>query len=94
MLGGPDKGESRRSPRTPIKMKVSLVISEAGEMLAVTRDISDTGIFALIDSDTQPAVGETVRVQVQGLPNGMQAPWVEMTVVRIESEGIGLMIVD
>jgi hypothetical protein len=75
-------------------MKVNLVISEAGEMLAVTRDISDTGIFALLDTDTMPAVGENVRVQVQGLPNGMEAPWVEMQVVRTESEGIGLMIVD
>jgi len=94
MLGGPNKSESRNSPRTPIKMKVSLVMSEAGEMLAVTRDISDGGIFVLLDAEKVPDVGEEVSVQVQGLPTGMEAPWVTMRVVRIESEGIGLMIKD
>ena len=94
MFGGPNKSEARNSPRTPIKMKVNLVMSEAGEMLAVTRDISDSGIFVLLDAEKVPDVGQQVRVQVQGLPNGIEAPWVEMRVVRIESEGIGLMIVD
>jgi len=94
MLGGSKKNESRNSPRTPIKMKVSLVMSEEGEKLAVTRDISDGGIFVLLDAEKVPDVGEEVSVQVQGLPVGMEAPWVKMRVVRIESEGVGLMILD
>jgi len=93
MLGGSKKNETRDSPRTPIKMKVSLVMSEAGELLAVTRDISEGGIFVLLDVDNVPGVDEEVSVQIQGLPDGMDAPWVKMRVVRIESEGIGLMIV-
>jgi len=67
-------------------------MSEAGEMLAVTRDISDGGIFVFLDAEKVPDVGEEVSVQVQGLPAGMEAPWVKMRVVRIESEGFGLMI--
>jgi len=94
MLGGANKNESRNSPRTSMKMKVSLVMSEAGEMLAITRDISDGGIFVLLDAEKVPDIGEEVSVQVQGLPTGMDAPWVKMRVVRIESEGFGLMILD
>jgi len=93
MLGGPKNNEARRSPRTPIKMKVSLVMSEVGEVLAITRDISDGGIFVLLDTEKVLEVGEEVSVQVQGLPDGMDAPWVKMRVVRTETEGIGLMIV-
>ncbi len=93
MLGGTNKSESRNSPRTPMKMKVSMVMSEVGEVLAFTRDISDSGIFVLLDTDKVPEVGQEVSVQVQGLP-GMDAPWVKMRVVRIESEGVGLMIVN
>lgn len=93
MLGGPNKSESRNSPRTPMKMKVSMVMSEVGEVLAFTRDISDSGIFVLLDIDKVPEVGQEVSVQVQGLP-GMDAPWVKMRVVRIESDGVGLMIVN
>lgn len=94
MLGGPRKNEARGSPRTPIKMKVSLVMSEAGEMLAITRDISDSGIFVLLDADEMPAIGQEVSVQIQGLPNGMEAPWVKMRIVRSEPEGVGLMIIN
>lgn len=93
MLGGPKNNEARNSPRTPIKMKVSLVMSELGEVLAITRDISDSGIFVLLDSQKVPEVGQEVSVQIQGLPDGMDAPWLKMHVVRTEAEGIGLMIV-
>jgi PilZ domain len=93
MLGGPKNNEARNSPRTPIKMKVSLVMSEVGEVLAITRDISDGGIFVLLDTEKVPEVGEEVSVQVQGLPDAMDAPWVKMRVVRTEAKGIGLMIV-
>jgi len=68
-------------------------MSEEGEILALTRDISDGGLFVLVDAGKIPDIGEEVRVQVQGLPNGMEAPWITMKVVRIEAEGLGLVIV-
>ena len=92
MQGGSSKSEARGFPRIPMRLKVCLMMSEDGEMLAVTRDISDGGLFVLVDSEIMPDIGESVNVQVQGLPNGMEAPWVIMQVVRIETDGIGLMI--
>lgn len=92
MLGGSQENDSRQYPRTPIRLKVCLQMSERGEIFAVTRDISDGGLFILIDAEQMPPIGQEVRVQVQGLPNGMEAPWVKMRVVRTDSDGIGLMI--
>lgn len=94
MLGGHRQSEDRKFPRTPVKLKVCLIISEAGEILAVTRDISDGGLFILLDVEKIPDIGKAVNVQVQGLPNGMEAPWVKMQVVRTETDGIGLRMVD
>lgn len=74
-------------------MKVSLTMTDRGEVYAMTRDISESGVFVIIDRDSMPQVGEIVNVQVQGLP-GADAPWVEMEVVRAENDGIGLMIAD
>ena len=91
--GSPKKAEGRGSPRTPMKMKVHLVTSASGEVLAFTRDISDTGIFVLMDVDKVPEIGEEVSVQVQGLPAGGEAPWVKMRVIRTETDGAGLMII-
>ena len=84
----PDK---RQHPRMRMSMKVSLTMTGHGEVLAMTRDISEGGVFVIIDRATMPQLGEMVSVQVQGLPGG-NAPWVEMEVVRAEHEGIGLLI--
>lgn len=92
MQGGSKKNEARSHSRIPMRLKVSLIMSEDGEMLAVTRDISDGGLFVLLDSEKMPEIGKSVNVQVQGLPNSMEAPWVAMEIVRIETDGIGLMI--
>ena len=94
MLGKPGENEARKFPRTPVRLKVCLVISEQGQVFSVTRDISDGGLFVQLDADKVPDIGHEVNVQVQGLPNGMEAPWINMRVVRTDAEGIGLMIVD
>lgn len=92
MLGGSRESDARQYPRTPIRFKVCLQMSERGEIFAVTRDISDGGLFILIDAEQMPPIGQEVNVQVQGLPNGMEAPWIKMKVVRTDSDGVGLMI--
>lgn len=86
--------DQRMHPRIAVPLKVSLSFSEEGQLFAVTRDISDGGIFLVIDRDTMPVIGDIVQVQVQGMGGGEDAPWVKMKVVREESDGIGLMIVD
>lgn len=84
----------RRYPRVKIPLNVSLVFSEEGNVYAVTRDISDGGIFLLLDQAVMPEIGHFVKVQVQGMGGGESAPWVRMEVVRTESDGVGLMIID
>ena len=68
------------------------MMTEDTEILAVTRDISDGGLFILVDSEKMPDFGESANVQVQDLPHGKEARWVTMQVVRIEADGIGLMM--
>ena len=91
MTAEPKVPDKRRHPRMNMSMKVSMTMNGHGEVLATTRDVSEGGIFVIIDRATMPQLGETVNVQVQGLPGG-DAPWVEMEVVRAEHEGIGLVI--
>lgn len=86
--------EQRKEPRIKIPLNVSLKYSDEGQLFAVTRDISDRGIFLLLDQENVPKIGDVVRVQVQNMGGGEEAPWVRMKVVRKESVGLGLMILD
>ncbi len=86
--------ELRSSPRVNISLRVNLTMTDSGQVYAVTRDISDEGIFLELDTDAMPEIGEQVNVQVQGLPGEQKPPWVEMVVVRSEPEGVGLKIIE
>ena len=80
----------RQSPRTPFKVRIRIEHPEHGVFVLNTQDISDSGVFVLTDDNgTLPiSLGETVKGQVQGLP--IEAPVVDMEVVRIVPSGIGL----
>jgi hypothetical protein len=80
--------EQRRSIRTPLSCRIKIMHATIGEMTVKTRDISDGGVFVIIDPQNIPKVGTVVTGQVQGLMD--EAPVLEMEVVRIESEGVGL----
>jgi len=68
------KSEARGLPRITMRFRVCLVMSEDCEIWAVTRDMSDGGLFVLVDSKKMPAMGASVNVQRQDLPNSMEAP--------------------
>ena len=80
----------RQSPRTPFKVRIRIEHPIHGEMLLFTQDMSEGGIFVLIDAEDRPpiSVGERVQGQVQGMP--IEAPIVPMDVVRVAPTGIGL----
>ena len=67
-------------------VSVLMLVSEGSSRMVKTRDISDDGVFLLMD-DPKPAVGEVIRAQVVGLGDG-DAPVVEMEVCAEEHEGI------
>lgn len=80
----------REHNRTPLKVQLRIDHPVHGQMLVTTRDISESGVFVVID-DAQRLlqIGERVSGQVQGLP--MEAPVVQMEVVRFEPSGVALI---
>ena len=83
-------GNDRREHiRTAMSAKVKVVHAEQGEFIFSTRDISDGGVFIVVDTEPfTPSLGDKVTVQVQGLP--VPAPVLEMVVVRKTNDGYGL----
>lgn len=83
--------ENRRYPRIPVRCRVLISHDSFGELMVQTRDISDGGIFIVTNPDDMPPVGTQVRGQVQGML--MDAPIVDMQIVRVEQGGLGLKFV-
>lgn len=80
---------SRKNVRTPLKVRLRIDHPVHGEMLVTTRDISECGVYVLMDqAQNLLAMGEQVQGQVQGLP--MEAPILMLEVVRVEALGVGL----
>ena len=80
---------NREFPRTPLKVRLRTEHPRHGTLLVNTRDISDTGVYVIID-DARSLLeeGEQVTGQVQDLP--IEAPILDMEVVRVELHGVGL----
>lgn len=75
--------------RTAMSARVKLSHDSLGEFIFSTRDISDGGVFIVVEADPfEPAIGDKVRVQVQGLP--VPAPVLNMVIVRKTGDGFGL----
>lgn len=81
--------DRREHCRTAMSAKVKVNHEHLGEFVFSTRDISDGGVFVVVDNEPfTPEMGDKVEVQVQGLP--VPAPVLNMVVVRITNDGYGL----
>lgn len=80
----------REATRTPLKVRLRIEHPRLGTLLVTTRDISDTGVYVVID-DARSILkeGERVTGQVQDLP--IEAPVLQMEVIRVETHGVGLL---
>jgi hypothetical protein len=79
----------RGSVRTTLKMRLRIEHPIHGELMVTTRDVSEGGVFVLIDqTQGELHIGEQVQGQVQGLP--IEAPVLTMEVIRVEPMGVGL----
>lgn len=87
-------GNDRRiHSRTALSAKVKVTHESLGEFVFSTRDISDGGVFIVIDTEPfEPTIGDQIQVQVQGLP--VPAPVLEMVIVRKTTDGYGLQFAD
>jgi len=83
--------EKRKHIRTPFNCKIK-IISDQEELVVKTRDISDGGVFVVLEPEQMPPIGTVVRGQVQGLLDN--APILEMEVVRMEPSGVGLRFME
>ena len=83
--------DRRIHPRTSLNARVRVAHEMIGEDLYYTRDISDGGIYVVVDGGEFPPLGSVVEVQVQGLP--IPAPVLRMQVVREGVDGFGLQFV-
>ncbi|ACE85610.1 PilZ domain-containing protein [Cellvibrio japonicus] len=83
--------DKRKYVRTPFVCRIKIRHDSIGELLVKTRDISDGGVFVVLEPEQIPPVGTHVTGQVQGLMD--DAPVLEMEVVRVEPSGVGLRFV-
>ncbi|SEL05415.1 PilZ domain-containing protein [Atopomonas hussainii] len=79
----------RNHPRTLFRCRIRLWLPEGDELVVHTRDISDGGVYILIDQQALPA-GLGLRLKGQVIDMPIEAPVVDLEVVRIEPEGLGL----
>ncbi|WP_235015292.1 PilZ domain-containing protein [Oceanicoccus sp. KOV_DT_Chl] len=80
---------NRRHVRTKLRADIKVTHPEIGDLSLRTGDISDGGVYILAEGQELPEIGEVVKVQVQGIGGG-EAPILEMRIVRIDKDGIGL----
>jgi len=78
----------RRYPRTAMKCRIKISHPSFGELIAQTRDLSDGGVYAKHPDLVALPLGALVSGQVQDLP--IEAPRLQMEVVRVDAEGVGL----
>ncbi len=84
--------DKREHIRTPMNCRIRIADKTLGELEVKTRDVSDGGVFVILDPDQMPPIGSIVTGQVQGLMEA--APILQMEVVRVEPQGVGLKFLD
>ena len=85
--------EKRKHLRTPINMELRITFHDNTVGITKTWDISDggIGIHNLSEYSDYWEIGTAVKAKVMGLP--FDSPELDMEVVRIEEDRIGLKIV-
>ncbi|WP_079204113.1 MULTISPECIES: PilZ domain-containing protein [Pseudomonas] len=82
----------RQHPRTSMKCRIKICHPSFGEVVAQTRDLSDGGVYVKHPDLLALPQGTIVTGQVQDLP--IEAPVLQMEVMRMDAEGIGLRFIE
>lgn len=82
----------RRHTRTPMTVRVKIAHPAVGEKIVKTKNISESGLFILVEPEEMPPIGEIVIGQVQGMIE--DPPSLRMEIVRTEKDGIGLQFIN
>ena len=78
----------RQQVRTPMKCRIKISHPNFGDLVAQTSDLSDGGVFVKHPDLAGLSLGDRVTGQVQDLP--IEAPVLQMEVMRVDSQGVGL----
>lgn len=89
---GDDGADQRRSSRVNILCRMKIFHPSFGEKHVNVRDVSDEGVYLLLDVTTLPSMGSVMQGQVQGLLE--HAPMLSLKIVRYDEDGVGLLLVD
>jgi len=74
-----------------MKCRIRISHETFGDVLAQTRDLSDSGVYVKHPDLVSLRPGIIVRGQVQDLP--IPAPELQMEVMRVDAEGVGLRFI-
>ena len=89
---GRQKDRRTKAARSAVEARVNISHSHFGTLYALTRDISDTGMFVLLNEIPHLPKGAHVRVQ---LPESANPDIIfNMRVARTTRDGVGLVFVD
>ncbi len=87
--------ENRKHLRIGLIVDIDLTLPDQGLITVRTRNISDGGLFLVLDDVELPPVGTEVKVQLKNqLGDGEEPPVNRARVVRQEPSGIGLEFIE
>ncbi|MDQ1362717.1 MAG: hypothetical protein QG652_577 [Pseudomonadota bacterium] len=87
--------ELRRHLRIGLVVEIELTLPGAAPQIVRTKNISDGGLFLVIDEVKLPAVGTEVKVRLKNqLGDGEEPPVNRAKVVRHDPDGMGLEFIE
>lgn len=88
--------ELRKHPRRIIHLEVELGFPSGEKKTVRTQDISDGGVFLVVDKLRRPIIGEVVEVKIlnDDQNTGVTFPSSDAVVVRQEEGGIGVAFIE
>jgi len=82
----------RKHIRTPLKVDVKITHPDIGVKVVKTENISESGLFIIVEPTDMPPIGE--RVQGQIIKDDADLPEVTMEIVRVAKNGVGLRFIE
>lgn len=88
--------EQRKHPRRELHLEVELGFPSGEKQIVRTRDISEGGVFVVLDKLHRPVIGEVVTVKLNNSEKVVDEvfPSEEAVVVRQEEGGVGLAFIE
>lgn len=88
--------ELRKHPRRTVHLEVELGFPSGEKKTVRTQDISDGGVFLVVDKLRRPIIGEVVEVKIlnDDQNTGVIFPSNDAVVVRQEEGGIGVAFIE